>query len=59
MYYSATLFGLVGFNKPTAVAIVVGATNFCFSFVNLILVDKLGRRIILLVTVAGMVRISN
>ncbi|KAL6414342.1 putative ITR1-Inositol permease [Ilyonectria robusta] len=54
MYYSATLFGLVGFNKPTAVAIVVGATNFCFSFLNLVLVDKLGRRIILLVTVAGM-----
>ncbi|KAH6896537.1 general substrate transporter [Thelonectria olida] len=54
MYYSATLFSLVGFNKPTAVAIVVGGTNFVFSFVNLFLVDKLGRRIILLVTVLGM-----
>ncbi|KAI5458695.1 general substrate transporter [Mariannaea sp. PMI_226] len=54
MYYSATLFSLVGFNRPTVVAIVVGATNFVFSFVNLFLVDKLGRRIILLVTVLGM-----
>ncbi|KAK7432226.1 hypothetical protein QQZ08_001171 [Neonectria magnoliae] len=54
MYYSATLFAFVGFNKPTAVAIVVGATNFVFSFVNLVLVDKLGRRILLLVTVLGM-----
>lgn len=56
MYYSATLFSLVGFNKPTAVAIVVGATNFLFTFVNLVVIDKLGRRIILLVTVLGMVR---
>ncbi|RMJ06746.1 hypothetical protein CDV36_013662 [Fusarium kuroshium] len=54
MYYSATLFSLVGFNKPTAVAIVVGATNFLFTFVNMIVIDKAGRRIILLVTVLGM-----
>ncbi|KAJ4171260.1 hypothetical protein NW754_015023 [Fusarium falciforme] len=54
MYYSATLFSLVGFNKPTAVAIVVGATNFLFTFVNMVVIDKAGRRIILLVTVLGM-----
>ncbi|KIL94307.1 hypothetical protein FAVG1_02870 [Fusarium avenaceum] len=54
MYYSATLFSLVGFNKPTAVAIVVGATNFLFTFVNLVVIDKAGRRIILIVTVLGM-----
>lgn len=59
MYYSATLFSLVGFNKPTAVAIVVGATNFLFTFVNLVVIDKLGRRIILLVTVLGMVRYTQ
>lgn len=59
MYYSATLFSLVGFNKPTAVAIVVGATNFLFTFVNLVVIDKLGRRIILLVTVLGMVRYAQ
>jgi len=54
MYYSATLFALVGFNKPTAVSIVVGATNFLFNFVNMLIIDKIGRRKILLVTVAGM-----
>ncbi|GKT66787.1 myo-inositol transporter [Colletotrichum tofieldiae] len=54
MYYSATLFGLVGFNKPVAVSIVVGATNFIFSLVNLFIIDRVGRRRILLVTVAGM-----
>ncbi|CCF36464.1 myo-inositol transporter [Colletotrichum higginsianum] len=55
MYYSATLFGLVGFNKPVAVSIVVGATNFVFSLVNLFVIDRVGRRRILLITVAGMV----
>ncbi|KAF2014872.1 putative transporter [Aaosphaeria arxii CBS 175.79] len=55
MYYSATLFKIVGFNNATAVAITVSATNFVFSFVNLVIVDKFGRRRILLVTIAGMV----
>lgn len=55
MYYSATLFGLVGFNKPVAVSIVVGATNFIFTVLNMFIIDRAGRRRILLVTVAGMV----
>ncbi|KAF2793771.1 putative transporter [Melanomma pulvis-pyrius CBS 109.77] len=54
MYYSATLFKIVGFSNATAVAITVSATNFVFSWVNLILVDRFGRRRILLVTVFGM-----
>ncbi|PSN65455.1 putative transporter [Corynespora cassiicola Philippines] len=54
MYYSATLFKIVGFNNATAVAITVSATNFVFSIVNLVLVDKFGRRRILLTTVFGM-----
>lgn len=54
MYYSATLFALVGFNNATAVAITVSGTNFVFSIVNLVLVDKFGRRVILMITVLGM-----
>jgi MFS transporter, SP family, solute carrier family 2 (myo-inositol transporter), member 13 len=54
MYYSATLFALVGFNNATAVAITVSGTNFVFSIVNLVLVDRFGRRIILCFTVLGM-----
>ncbi|KAG9196521.1 Myo-inositol transporter 1 [Alternaria panax] len=54
MYYSATLFKIVGFNNATAVAITVSATNFIFSLVNLVIIDKFGRRRILLVTVLGM-----
>lgn len=54
MYYAATLFSIVGFTNPTAVGITVSATNFVFSWVNLVLVDKFGRRIILSITVLGM-----
>jgi SP family myo-inositol transporter-like MFS transporter 13 len=54
MYYSGTLFAAVGFNKPVAVSITVGAANFIFGFFNVWLVDKLGRRRILQVTVLGM-----
>jgi MFS transporter, SP family, solute carrier family 2 (myo-inositol transporter), member 13 len=53
-YYSATLFKIVGFSNATAVAIVVSGTNFIFSWVNLLLVDRFGRRAILKVTVLGM-----
>ena len=54
MYYAATLFKIVGFSNATAVAITVSATNFVFSFLNLIIVDKFGRRVILLVGTFGM-----
>lgn len=54
MYYSATLFAIVGFTNSTAVAITVSGTNFVFSVVNLFLVDKFGRRILLCITVLGM-----
>lgn len=53
-YYSATLFAIVGFTNATAVAITVSGTNFIFSIVNLFLVDRFGRRILLVVTVLGM-----
>lgn len=54
MYYSSTLFALVGFNKPVAVSLVVGATNFVFGFACFFSLDKYGRRIVLLITVMGM-----
>ncbi|KAI5925548.1 general substrate transporter [Camillea tinctor] len=54
MYYSATLFGLVGFTNPTAVSITVGATNCLFTLVNMATIDRAGRRLILIITVLGM-----
>lgn len=54
MYYSSTLFALVGFSNPVAVGTVIAATNFIFTWVNLMLVDRIGRRRILLCTMWGM-----
>lgn len=54
MYYSSTLFSMVGFNNPTAVGLVVAAPNLIMTFVNMILVDRLGRRKLLLCTAWGM-----
>lgn len=34
MYYSSTLFALVGFANPTAVGLVVAGTNFIMTFLN-------------------------
>ncbi|KAJ5864900.1 uncharacterized protein N7529_006816 [Penicillium soppii] len=54
MYYSSTLFALVGFDNPTAVGLVVAGTNFIMTFVNMMMVDGVGRRKLLLSTVWGM-----
>ncbi|KAF9890005.1 myo-inositol transporter [Aspergillus nanangensis] len=42
-YYSSTLFALVGFSNPVAVGTVIAATNFIFTWVNLMLVDRIRR----------------
>ncbi|TVY52323.1 Myo-inositol transporter 1 [Lachnellula cervina] len=54
MYYSSTLFALVGFSDPVAVGTIIAATNFFFTWVNLMVVDRFGRRRILLSTMWGM-----
>ncbi|KAJ5381137.1 uncharacterized protein N7496_003565 [Penicillium cataractarum] len=50
LYYSGTLFAAVGFDKPIAVGTIIAATNFIFTWINLLLVDRVGRRQILLHT---------
>ncbi|KAK9465373.1 hypothetical protein V1512DRAFT_266178 [Lipomyces arxii] len=54
MYFSSTIFQTVGFNKPTAVSLIVAGTNMAFTIVAFLLIDKIGRRRILLCTVIGM-----
>ncbi|KAK5002470.1 hypothetical protein LTR28_011381 [Elasticomyces elasticus] len=54
MYYSSTLFALVGFSNPVAVGTVIAGTNFFFTWVNLMLVDRIGRRRILVITMPFM-----
>jgi SP family myo-inositol transporter-like MFS transporter 13 len=54
MYYSSTLFALVGFSDPVAVGTIIAATNFFFTIVYFSVVDRFGRRRVLLSTMWGM-----
>ncbi|KAK0447256.1 general substrate transporter [Armillaria borealis] len=55
MYYSATLFASIGFNQPTAVGLIVSGTNFIFTIIALICIDRIGRRRIMLFSSPGMI----
>lgn len=50
LYYSGTLFSMVGFNQPVAVGTIIAGTNFAFTWINLFLVDRVGRRSIMMHT---------
>lgn len=54
MYFSATIFETIGFHNATAVSIIVAATNFVFTGVALCIIDRVGRRRILLWGIPGM-----
>ncbi|POS80999.1 myo-inositol transporter [Diaporthe helianthi] len=54
MYYSSTLFDIVGFSNPIAVGTVVAVTNWIFTVLSIFLIDRVGRRRILLWTMWGM-----
>lgn len=55
MYFSATIFELLGFKIPTLTSLTVAATNFVFTVLALLLIDRIGRRQILLYSVPFMV----
>lgn len=55
MYFSATIFEMVGFSNSTAVSIVVAAASFIFTVVVFLLIDVVGRRKLMIVSLAGMV----
>jgi SP family myo-inositol transporter-like MFS transporter 13 len=55
MYFSATLFSLIGFSTPTLTALSVAVTNMLFTLLSLFLIDLLGRRRILLLSLPVMV----
>lgn len=54
MYFSGTIFESVGFSNSSAVSIVVSGTNFIFTLVAFFCIDKIGRRVILLIGLPGM-----
>lgn len=54
MYFSSTIFETVGFENSTAVSIIVAGTNFIFTIIAFFAIDKIGRRLILLLAIPGM-----
>jgi len=55
MYFSATIFTMLGFSIPTLTSLVVAVTNFAFTLVALVYVDRVGRRRILLWSIPLMI----
>lgn len=55
MYFSATIFTIVGFESPTLTSLTVAVTNFLFTVAALGLIDRIGRRRILLYSIPFMV----
>ena len=55
MYFSATIFTSLGFSVPTLTSLSVAATNFVFTAAALALIDRVGRRRILLWSLPCMV----
>jgi SP family myo-inositol transporter-like MFS transporter 13 len=55
MYYSATIFSYAGFDNPTLTGLIVSGTNLFFTIVAMFLLDRVGKRRILLLTQPGMI----
>ena len=55
MYFSATIFSLVGFQSPTLTSLSIACTNFVFTLVAFHYIDRIGRRRILLWSIPIMV----
>ncbi|KAK0747720.1 general substrate transporter [Apiosordaria backusii] len=55
MYFSATIFEMLGFPIPTLTSLVVAVTNFVFTLAALLIIDRVGRRRILLWSIPFMV----
>lgn len=55
MYFSATIFTMLGFPIPTLTSLAVAVTNFAFTLIALVYIDRVGRRRILLWSIPFMV----
>lgn len=54
MYFSATIFTMLSFSSPTLTSLSVAMTNFLFTLVAFALIDRIGRRRILLYSIPVM-----
>ncbi len=55
MYFSATIFSLLGFSSPTLTSLSIAVTNFICTLIALVIIDRVGRRGILLCSVPVMI----
>lgn len=55
MYFSATIFSLLSFSSPTLTSLSVAVTNFLFTLAAFYLIDRIGRRRILLYSMPIMI----
>ncbi|KAI0545625.1 general substrate transporter [Xylaria curta] len=55
MYFSATIFKLVGFKNPTMASLAIASINFVFTVISLRLIDRVGRRRMLLISMPLMI----
>lgn len=55
MYFSATIFSMLSFSSPTLTSLSVAMTNFIFTLLAFALIDRIGRRYILLYSIPVMV----
>ena len=55
IFYSTTIFGLAGFNLSIVGTALVGAVNFLSTLVSVYLIDRVGRKTLLLVGLTIMV----
>lgn len=55
MYFSATIFESAGFQDSTAVSIVVAGANWIFTVAIFFFIDRIGRRVLMLTSLAGMI----
>ncbi|CAG8089361.1 unnamed protein product [Penicillium salamii] len=55
MYFSATIFASLSFSSPTLTSLSVALTNFLFTLLAFVLIDRIGRRRILLYSIPVMV----
>ncbi|KXJ93399.1 general substrate transporter [Microdochium bolleyi] len=55
MAYSSIIFSVVGFDKPALIPIILSGANFVFTLFGASVVDRWGRRKILIVTYMGMI----
>ncbi|KAL2685945.1 general substrate transporter [Phyllosticta citricarpa] len=55
MYFSASIFAMMGFDSPTLTSLSIAVTNFAFTLVAFHSIDRVGRRRILLLSIPFMI----